>query len=254
MTHTDISQECLPPTGRRVLDGAFAVLDALAGAELGLGLTELTRESGLAKASTYRLAEQLVSLGAVQRHGRRYYVGPRLASIGQRWQPDLRLRRLAHPRVRNLAAQSGVIAYMSILDKGRLRLICATAPRGLPRIPEPADDCLCHSATGRVLYAARSASGNPHPGCLTAREWRGLRSSVRHMHATVVDRQDVLPGICCVAAPVWSPTGRCAGAVTAMLDSTTVPPSLPELVSRTARAIGIDLARATPVLPIKVGR
>jgi hypothetical protein len=36
-------------SGRTVLDGAFAVLDALAHADEGLGLTALARSSGLAK-------------------------------------------------------------------------------------------------------------------------------------------------------------------------------------------------------------
>jgi IclR-like helix-turn-helix domain-containing protein len=41
----------MPPVavGRAVLDGAFAVLDALARADEGLGLTALARASGLAK-------------------------------------------------------------------------------------------------------------------------------------------------------------------------------------------------------------
>ena len=53
---------------RGVLDGAFAVLDALAHADQGLGLTALARASGLAKTSARRLAEQLVMLGAAD-HG-----------------------------------------------------------------------------------------------------------------------------------------------------------------------------------------
>src|SRR5262245_57549426 len=60
---------------RGVLDGAFAVLDALAREEGGLGLTALSRACGLAKSTVYRLAEQLVALGAVQRVDGRYYVG-----------------------------------------------------------------------------------------------------------------------------------------------------------------------------------
>jgi hypothetical protein len=74
-----------PRTGRGVLDGALAVLDALAAADDGPGLRALVRATGLAKASAYRLAEQLVSLGAAQRLGRRYYVGERIGRIGRRW-------------------------------------------------------------------------------------------------------------------------------------------------------------------------
>src|ERR1700757_3442401 len=64
-----------PPVavGRGVLHGAFAVLDALARADEGLGLTELARADGLAKTSAHRLAEHLVALGAVQCVDHRYY-------------------------------------------------------------------------------------------------------------------------------------------------------------------------------------
>jgi len=76
-----------------VLGGAFAVLDAFVQADAGLGLTGLARASGLAKTSAYRLAEQLVGLGAEQRVDGRNYVGARVGSIGQQWQPDPLLRR-----------------------------------------------------------------------------------------------------------------------------------------------------------------
>jgi IclR family acetate operon transcriptional repressor len=82
-------------TGRGVLHGAFAVLEALADAEGGLGLTALAGACGLAKTSVHRLAEQLVAVGAVQRVNHRYYIGARIGRIGQRWQPDPLLRQAA---------------------------------------------------------------------------------------------------------------------------------------------------------------
>ena len=66
--------------------GAFAVLDALAHADDGLGLTALARASGLAKTSTYRLAEQLVALGAVQCIEHRYYIGALIGTAVIVWQ------------------------------------------------------------------------------------------------------------------------------------------------------------------------
>jgi DNA-binding IclR family transcriptional regulator len=229
-------------SGRTVLDGAFAVLDALARADAGLGLSDLSRQSGLVKASTYRLAEQLVGLGAVRRHERRYYVGARLGRIGQRWQPDPPLRIVAQPWVHTLAVQSKTIASISILVEGRLHLVCCTAPRGHPGIPAPAHEVLGHTATGQVLYAARYAGATADPECRTAGEWNRLRSSIREHDAAVIDQQDVLPGVCCVSAPVWYPNGRCACAATALIESNKIPPTLRDLVVRTARGISADLS------------
>jgi DNA-binding IclR family transcriptional regulator len=232
--------------GRGVLVGAFAVLDALAHADDGLGLTALAGASGLAKTSTYRLAEQLVALGAVQCIEHRYYIGALIGRIGQRWQPDPFLRRAAQGPVHNLSVRAGAMASLRILHEERLRLICATAARGQAYISDPADrELVARTATGRVLYAAQDRGDVALPDCWPRREWRRLTESVREPGATVTDRQDAFPGICCVSAPVWSPDGTCAGAVTVLVLSPTLPPRLPDLVSHAAGHVGTALASST---------
>src|ERR1700722_14067256 len=144
---------------RTVLDGAFSVLDALADADDGLGLTALACASGLAKTSAHRLAEQLVALGAVQCIEHRYYIGALIGRIGQRWQPDPLLRRAAQGPVHNLSVQAGAMASLRILHEERLRLICGTAARGQAYISDPADrELVARTATGRVLYAAQPSA------------------------------------------------------------------------------------------------
>lgn len=229
-----------PPRG--VLNGAFAVLDALAHEDDGLGLTALARASGLAKTSAHRLAEQLVALGAVQRVEQRYYIGVRIGRIGQRWQPDPRLRQAAQSPVHALAVQSRAVASLRILHDDRLRVICSTVPHGHAYLPQPADrESTARTATGRVLYAAGATGWAALPGCWTTREWRLLRDSIHDLHSTVVDRQEAFPGICCVSAPVWWPDGTCAGAVTVLQQDTKPAATLPGLVVSAARAIGAKL-------------
>jgi IclR family transcriptional regulator, acetate operon repressor len=228
--------------GRGVLEGAFAVLEALADADGGLGLTALAGASGLAKSSAYRLAGQLVTVGAVQRREHRYYIGARLGRIGQRWQPDPVLRREAQTPVHTLAVHSHATASLRILHEDRLRVICTTAPHGHAYLPNPADrDSTARTATGRVLYAAQARTDVGLPGCWTPHQWRRLRESIRDVHASVVDEQDAFPGTCCVSAPVWWSNGTCAGAVTAVLQAATLPPRLRHLVVCAARSIGARL-------------
>jgi DNA-binding IclR family transcriptional regulator len=225
-----------------VLDGAFAVLEALADADGGLGLTALAGASGLAKTSAHRLAEQLVALGAVQRVHHRYHIGARIGRIGQRWQPDPVLRRAAAAPVHALAVQSRAMASLRILDEDRLRVICTTAPYGHAYLPIPADrESTARTATGRVLYASTAGTDVALPGCWTPREWRQLRECIRDVHATVVDQQEAFAGICCVSAPVWWPNGTCAGAVTVVLQATKPTTNLTDLVVCAARGIGAGL-------------
>jgi DNA-binding IclR family transcriptional regulator len=231
--------------GRGVLDGAFAILDALGHAHTGLGLTDLARASGLAKSSAYRLAEQLVVVGAVQRVAHRYYIGARMGHLGRRWQPDPLLRQAGQAPVRDLAMQSRAIASLRILHDDALRVICTTVPCGHAYLPTAIDRrSTAQTATGRVLYAAdRETDIARLPDCWTPREWRHLRESIGEPNATVIDHQEAFAGICCASAPVWWSNGTCAGALTALVQSTKCPPLLPDLVSRTARRIGDALQR-----------
>lgn len=234
----------IPPGAvrRGVLDGAFAVLDALACADEGLGLTELARVSGLAKTSAHRLAKQLVALGAVQCVEHRYYVGPRMLRIGQRWQPDPLLRRCAQAPVHTLAVQSRAMASLRILHEQRLRYVCAAVPHGHAYMPDPADpESIARTATGRVLYATQAACDVTLPDCWTGGEWRELRESLRDPHATVVDHQDAVAGMCCVSAPVWWRDGACAAAVTVTVDAMDFRAGLSVLVSYTACRISTAL-------------
>jgi DNA-binding IclR family transcriptional regulator len=234
--------------GRGVLEGAFAILEALADTDGGLGLTALAGASGLAKTSAYRLAEQLVALGAVQRHEHRYYIGARLGRIGQRWQPDPVLRAAAQAPVHTLAVHSRATASLRILHEDRLRVICTTVPHGHAYLPHPADrESTARTATGRVLYAAQARTDVALPECWTPGQWRQLRDSIREPHASVVDEQDAFPGTCCVSAPVWWPSGTCAGAVTAVLQAATPPPHLHGLVVRAARSVGARLQQPSPM-------
>ena len=233
-----------PPASaaRGVLGGAFAVLEALAQADAGLGLSGLARASGLAKTSAYRLAEQLVGLGAIQRVDQRYYVGARVGRIGQQWQPDPLLRRAAQAPVHTLAVKSRAVASLRILHEHRLHMICATMPHGHACMPNPADpESTARTATGRVLYATQLDGQVALSEAWTAREWRQLRNSLRDPGATVVDHQEAFPGICCVSAPVWRHNGTCAAAVTVLLADTKVPPGLADLVVQAARRIGAAL-------------
>jgi IclR family transcriptional regulator, acetate operon repressor len=233
-----------PTAGRGVLDGAFAILEALAADDGGLALTALARASGLAKTSAYRLAEQLTALGAVQRVERRYYIGGRIGHYGQRWQPNPVLRAAGQAPVHTLAVQSRGTALLRTLQDGRLRTICTTGQHGRAYLPNPVDpDSTARTATGRVLYAAQLGTDDRAlPGCWTLPEWRHLRTNIRDMHATVVDHQEAMPGVCCIAAPVWAPNRVCAGAVTVVVHAAKPSHNLRDLVLCAARSISARLS------------
>ena len=184
----------IPPDttgGRRVLDGAFSVLDALAHADEGLGLTALARASGLAKTSAHRLAEQLVTLGAVESSNHRYFVGPRMMRIGQRWQPDPVLRRCAQRPVHTLPCNRAlwrrcefcmtIDSAISVLLCLTVTLVCPTTSTPNRSHAPPPDVCSTprsRPARSRSLIAGPNANGanSVIPLPIRERQWLTIRT------------------------------------------------------------------------------
>ncbi len=229
--------------GRGVLEGAFHLLDVLAAAEDGAGLSELARDAGMPKATTYRLLRQLANLGAVQQHGQRYFVGRRLARLGGAWQPDPRLQAAAREPVRLLSALTTTVTFLTVLEEDRVRVITAT--RGeIREVPPvlPGSELAEATAAGRVLLMQRP-DGDAVPPGFTLAEWRRAQATFRRSGSVAADHQEVLPGVCCVAVPVRRPDGEIVASVSALAVRPAVPAGLTELVLRASREITRNLGR-----------
>ncbi|MFH7596133.1 helix-turn-helix domain-containing protein, partial [Streptomyces racemochromogenes] len=177
--------------GRGVLDGAFALLDALRRAGGEAGLTEIAVACGVPKGTAHRLLEQLAALGAVERRGRRYVLGPELFRLGQSWQPYPGLRAAARTPLLRVRMTTGASAVLVVPCDGRA-LAVASVP-GLAEPLVPVRDGMC--------FPPGTAAGS----ALTSRE-RG----------PFVDREGVVPGLCCAALPVRGRDGRVVAALAAM--------------------------------------
>lgn len=243
-TATPPTGTCAPAgarAGRGVLDGAFAVLEALANARHGLGLTDLAHASGLAKTSSYRLAEQLVAVGAVQRVDLRYFIGPMMSRLGRCWQPDPLLRRVCEEPVRRLSALTGATASVYVLHLGQARLVTATAPVGQSWIPsyEFDRDTTPHTAVGRVLLAAHPCA--TRPAGIPQPKWALWRARVRDGRFAITESDRAPEGCCCAAAPIWRAEGDCAGAVAVLPRAPAMPSRNVDLLLQTTRHIGQSL-------------
>lgn len=234
--------------GRGVLDGALRLLDVLSRTVGGAGLSELAREANVPKASAYRLMEQLVELGAAQRYEQRYFVGPRLARLGRAWEPHPGLQSAAREPVGRLSALSSTIVMVTVLHHQRIRAVVAT--RGVvtevPRV-QAFDEFPTQTAAGRLLMSHQgpdAVNDAQLPG-LTRGEWQRARAELRSSGPSVVDREEVLPGMCCVAAPVHGGDGQVIAAISALAIKPAVPPGLIELVIRAAGEVSRNLERVT---------
>ena len=226
--------------GRGVLDAGFQILEAISAAPEGCGLSQLSRSTGLAKATAYRLAEQLVALGAVQRVEQRYFVGARMAELGRHWQAAPMLRRAAQRPARVLAALTKSTVAVCILDAGEMRLVSGLkgAEFYLGTTADP--DLTYRTALAQVLFAGRADNTVPPP-TYSAAEWQRVSIGIADAGMVSVDHHQLIAGICCAAAAIRQPVGCDAAAIGCMSLSQQFPPNLPGLVARAAREIEKNL-------------
>ncbi|MFD3654554.1 IclR family transcriptional regulator [Streptomyces sp. NPDC058620] len=200
MSQVDEVRSAEPARGRGVLEGAFALLDALRRCGGEAGLTEIAVECGLPKGSAHRLLDQLLLVGAVERRGSRYRVGSQLYRLGQAWQPYPGLRVAARHPLHRLRAATGASALVTVLHDGRALTVASVPGEAEPLVPvRNGMSFLLDTAAGQVLSA-------PGPARTAGR-----------LPGAVLEHGEVLDGICCAALPVRSPDNRTVAAVAVMV-------------------------------------
>ncbi|MEU3059727.1 helix-turn-helix domain-containing protein [Streptomyces subrutilus] len=205
--------------GRGVLEGAFALLEALRREGAEAGVTELALACGVPKATVHRLLDQLSALGAVERRGARYRLGAELYRIGQAWQPHPGLRAAARLPLHRLRAATGASVVLTVLHED-LALTVSSVPGAV----EPVLPVRNGSGFRLDTAAGRALRGPARPG-------------------PVLDREDLLPGVCCAALPVRAPDGAVVAALAALVPTGQALEHLAQGVAQAGAAITRGLAR-----------
>ncbi|WP_338692613.1 IclR family transcriptional regulator [Streptomyces sp. Q6] len=133
-----------------VLGKAQLLLAAFESGADRLRLSELSRRSGVPKASAYRLAQELVRWGLLDRHGEAYELGIRLFHLGQRVPASAVLRTVARPLMTDLFTRTRTAVHLSVLE--------GTHVLFLEKIAGEAN-VLTHSYVGGRLPASCTATG-----------------------------------------------------------------------------------------------
>lgn len=234
--------------GRGVLDGAFALLAALE-ATGEVGLTRVASASGLPKATAHRLLEQLITLGAVERHAGNYRIGPRIFRLGQAWQPMPGLRAAARLPARRLAALTRAGIAVTVPYEGQVLVVAAM--QGAPEELVPLRSGMTFplmSAAGKAIAAADPSLGVP--GGYTIAAWRRAAALI-NQRGVATENGEVVPGVCCAAATIRSPSGQVA-AISALVEADRPVETLAEALRRAAKAISANLAAGPARMAVAV--
>ncbi|MFJ6939013.1 IclR family transcriptional regulator [Streptomyces sp. NPDC101132] len=205
--------------GRGVLEGAFALLEALRLHGDEAGVTELALTCGVPKGTVHRLLDQLVAVGAVERRGARYRVGPQMFRLGQGWQPHPGLRAAARLPLHRLRGVTGASAVLAVMRED-LALTVSSVPGELePLVPvRDGVSFLLDTAAGKAL--------------------RGPRGT-----GPVLDREDVMDQVVCAAVPVRAPDGRTVAALAGLVRAGRSLDALAHAVAEAGLAITRALTR-----------
>lgn len=146
---------------RGVAAKMMILLEAVAAAEHGISVREVSRTTGIDKSTVSRIFGQLQTLGIVEQSSltERFGVGPRLASLGEVLHTHNSLWGIAEPIVRSLVERFDETCYLVVREANqarfRERIDCKQAIR---YVIEPGQVSPMYSgAGGRALL-----SGMPH--------------------------------------------------------------------------------------------
>ena len=243
---------------KSVLARGLRLLGAFGASDTELTLTELAERTGLPKPTAYRLLNELVSWGGLERTGRCYRLGMSMFVLGQRVPRQRELREAALPYLEDLYEATHENVHLAVLDGTQtLFLEKVTGHRSMPigsrvggRMPAYA------TATGKVFlafgppeYLRRVLDEGlvritPRTTVVPALLRQELEQTVRRGYG--INREEIEVGVSAVAAPVFDHRERVIAAISITgyahrLDLERLAPAL----RTAARSLSRELSRET---------
>lgn len=202
-----------------VLRKANLLLAAFDGAHTRMGLSELSRRSGVSKATVHRLAQELTELGLLRREGSDYGLGWTIYDLGQQMAWPANAQRLVRPTLLDLHAVTRAVVHMAVRRGNECVLVERFAGRREVGVLDVGDRVsLPHSASGRVFLAFDDPSvwndaHSAHSAELRA-ELRNIRA-----HGWAEEREERVAGYRTYAVPIYAgPLRDVAATVSVTLD------------------------------------
>lgn len=207
-----------PPSS--VLGRAFALLGAFGSAAPQLTLSDLAARTGLALSTTHRLAHELVRLGALERADGWFYPGMRLFELAQLSRPLAQLRQAALPFMEDLYEATHQIVNLGVLDGFEVVYIEKISGHQAADVPSRTGGRFPAHCTGlgkaQLAFLPQARRDELFAKPLVARTRQSITDPGRLRReleavaerGVAYDREELEPGIACVAAPVLDRSRR----------------------------------------------
>ncbi len=199
------------------------LLELLAQAENGAGITELAGQLDIDKSSASRLVQTLASYGFAEQDPdtRRYKLGPRIVTLSRTMLTRMPLRDEAKPFLRRLMERTGEGAHLAILSQGgALYVDQVESPATLRATTGVGTVAPLHcTALGKALLAFDAHAHFPTelkaytPRTITSPETLRVHLDQTRRQGYAVDDEEYEYGVRCLAVPVFDYRGKAVGAI-----------------------------------------
>ena len=241
------------------VDRALLLLEALALEAEGFRLSDLARQVGLAPSTTHRLLTALEHRGFAQFDPARtrWHVGRRAFAVGvafSRWQSFIAA---AMPYLSRLRDGTRETANLGILEDGEVMTVAQVESREIIRaIATPGGRApVMNSGMGKAIVATWPDEAIE---ALVARH--GLRPLTRHSLRSLAevraeialirargyayDNEEFTPGMRCIAAVIWSPSGEPLGGLSISALASRMPLAAMPAIGCKVRDLALELSRS----------
>ncbi|HJR81026.1 MAG TPA: IclR family transcriptional regulator [Anaerolineales bacterium] len=192
------------------------------------GVREAALKLKIAKSSAHDLMSSLAKLGFLNRtEDNRYRLGWRLVTLSETLLATTELRKEARPVMEDLAAQYQETIHLAVLDDTQAVYVDKLEGRQAVRVELTSLGARLYahcSALGKVLLAYSSeeeakritrTAGLPRFTENTITEEDDLLQTLSKIRKQgyAYDMEEILPDLCCVAAPIYNHTGQVIAAI-----------------------------------------
>lgn len=201
------------------------VLGAFGPNDEGLGISEIARRTGLAKATVSRIARELVDHEFLERRGTSVQLGLRIFELGSITRRPKDLRRLALATMADLRQATGHTVHLAVREGREVVYIEILRGRESVQLPSRVGGRMPAHATGvgkaLLAYADPStveeilASPLEQMGPRTLTSPHDLRVELESVrtHGVAYEQEESTAGVCCAAGTILRENGEPLAAI-----------------------------------------
>jgi IclR family pca regulon transcriptional regulator len=209
------------PSPVRALERGLSLLRLFDSQHQEWSLMELSRRSGLHKATTYRFIKTLGAMGFVlQGPDGKYSLGPSVFQMAYVWLSYARLADIARPHVEALTAATDATSGLTLWNgEGALVIVYVPTPHAFKPVPTLGDTftdlasahmkvLLAYGPEERRYRALQDPIRQLTPFTLTQPEAVAAELGRVAQEGVAYDAQQLLTGVCGLSVPIWDYSGE----------------------------------------------